>query len=75
MSSQKAWITTDKLVEVEIDHLTRGKSTKTLCVDCLTKQEKQPIWLQLTTVTHNTPHTSCNLCGAITTVEYAKRFS
>lgn len=75
MSLPKVWITTDRLVEVEIDHLTRGKSIKTLCTSCLVKQEKQPIWLQLTTVTSNTPHTSCNLCGAITQEDYAKRFS
>lgn len=67
--------TTDKLQEVNLHHLVYGRTTLTLCISCLNNEVIKPSFIQTVEVTANTPHTACNRCGAITTDDYARRFS
>jgi hypothetical protein len=66
---------TEKLQEVELHYLLQGKKLVTLCNECLEQQRKYPKFFVDITVTENTPHVHCNLCGAITTEAYAKKYS
>lgn len=67
--------TTDKLQEVNVDHLYRGKYSVTLCVECLDKALNSPKWLVMHEVTSLPPHPHCNECGAITKELFAKLYS
>jgi len=67
--------TTNSLHECNIEHAVYGKSTKTLCVSCIEAYSKVGNWFYRIEITPNTPHTSCNQCGAITKEDYATRYS